>query len=114
MAFDDLELKRIEKLVGSFCRRKCPPHLKDKVSLEYRILGHDVTIFERRPWWDGRPGFSESMVAKARYVRKVDEWRLLWQRADLKWHGYEPMPSSKDLAEVIAEIDEDPYACFFG
>jgi hypothetical protein len=35
-------------------------------------------------------------------------------RRDLKWHGYEMLPSSKDLKELVDEIDADPYACFFG
>jgi hypothetical protein len=35
-------------------------------------------------------------------------------RADLKWHGYKPLPVSFDLEELVREIDEDPNGCFFG
>ncbi|MEA3360014.1 MAG: DUF3024 domain-containing protein [Thermodesulfobacteriota bacterium] len=41
-------------------------------------------------------------------------WKLFWQRADMKWHAYDPFKSSRDLAELIAEIDADPHGCFFG
>jgi hypothetical protein len=35
-------------------------------------------------------------------------------RRDLKWHSYQMLASSEDLAELVAEIDDDPFACFFG
>jgi len=87
--------------------------MKNELSLEYRVAGHDVTLFERRPKWRG-PGFTESGVAKLKYVRRAGEWRLFWRRADLKWHSYTPLASSTNLEDLVAEIDADPHACFFG
>ncbi|MGH8716972.1 MAG: DUF3024 domain-containing protein [Burkholderiales bacterium] len=29
-------------------------------------------------------------VAKATYVKAQDVWKVFWQRADLKWHRYDP------------------------
>jgi len=114
MAFNDIELKRIERFVGDLCRRRSPAKFRDKLSLEYRVHGHDVIVFERRPRYRGQPGYTESPVAKLKFVRSVGEWRLYWQRADLEWHGYEPLPASRDLGELVAEIDADPSCCFFG
>ena len=113
MAFDDIELARIQRAVGALCGRRNRPELKDEVSLEYRVEGHDVTVFERRRKWKG-PGFTEGGVAKLKYVRRAGEWRLFWRRADLKWHSYSPLASSTDLPTLVAEIDADPNACFFG
>jgi len=53
VAFSEIELKRIEQEVGGLCKRRSPTHLKDELSLEYRIKGHDVEVFERRPAWAG-------------------------------------------------------------
>ncbi|MHB9052726.1 MAG: DUF3024 domain-containing protein [Thermoleophilia bacterium] len=36
----------------------------------------------------------EIPVAKLKYVRTKNEWRLFWQRRDLKWHAYELLSSS--------------------
>ncbi len=113
MAFSEIELARIQKTVGALCARRNRPELKDEVSLEYRVEGHDVTVFERRRKWRG-PGFTEGGVAKLRFVRTAEEWRLFWRRADLKWHSYSPLPSSKDLATLVSEVSADPHACFFG
>ncbi|MFV0283729.1 MAG: DUF3024 domain-containing protein [Castellaniella sp.] len=35
-------------------------------------------------------------------------------RADLKWHGYEPLPPVRTLEEFVAEVDADPCCCFWG
>lgn len=114
MPFSDLERKRIEQTVGEFCRTRSPARLKDKLRLEYCVKGHDVVIFERRPKWDDKTVWTESPVAKLKFIRSADKWRLYWRRADLKWHEY-PGPSSSDrLDDLVREIDADPLACFFG
>jgi hypothetical protein len=114
MAFTELELARIKRTVGDLCSRRTRPELKGQVSLEYRVAGHDVTIYERRPHWDGTPGFTQEGVAKLKFTRRTGKWRLLWQRADLKWHAYTPQSSCAELSDFVSEIDADPWGCFFG
>ncbi len=114
MSFSEIELKRIDRLVGDFCRRRSPDHMRDELRLEYRIHGHAVEIYEWRQRYGEETGFFDSPVAKIKFVRTKNEWRLYWQRADLKWHSYEMLPSSRDLAELVNEIDDDPFGCFFG
>ena len=114
MAFTNIELARIDRFVGGLCRRRSRAGGKSAVSLEYRVKGHDVTVLERRPYWDGTPGFSESGVAKLKFTRRTGRWRLLWQRADRKWYAYEARSSGGGLSKLVAEIDDDPWGCFFG
>ena len=114
MAFSELELKRIEQTVGEFCRKRRPAHLKDKLRLEYTVKGHEVVIFERRPKWDNPKEWIESPVAKLKFIRSANKWRLYWQRADLKWHEYPGLSSSERINDLVREIDADPLACFFG
>lgn len=114
MAFSELERKRIEQVVGTFCRGRSPGHLKDKLRLEYSVKGHDVVIVERRPRWDNQSEWTESPVAKLKFIRSVGKWRLYWMRADMKWHEYPGLSSSTRLDELVQEIDADPLACFFG
>jgi len=114
MAFSEIELKRIDNLVGDLCRRRNRPEVYDQLHLEYRTHAHDVELLEVRPWWDGSPGRMENLVAKFKFVRTQNVWCLLWQRRDLKWHTYDPLPKSRDLSTLVAEVDRDPHACFFG
>jgi len=34
----------------------------------------------------------EEPIAKARYVKIRDVWKIYWMRADCKWHSYPPAP----------------------
>jgi|SRR5665648_45758 len=114
MAFSEIELKKIDNLVGAMCQKRIPAHIKNELDLIYRIKGHDVTLFEKRPDWCDPRKTMETPVAKLKYVRTKNEWRLYWQRRDLKWHAYDLLSSSHDLKELVDEIDVDPYCCFFG
>ena len=96
MALSEFEIKRCEKLVGQYVEnRRPPPHIRNELDLDFRINGQGVEIFEIRP--DLRePGVKiESPVAKTTYVKTQKIWKIYWQRADLKWHRYEPDPEVK-------------------
>jgi hypothetical protein len=56
----------------------------------------------------------ENPIAKATYVKSTALWKVYWQRADLKWHSYEPTPQVGSIEKFLAVVDEDRYACFFG
>lgn len=114
MAFSEFELARIKKHVGGLCARRVPSEIHDKLRLDYSIKRHDVEVFEVRPKWDDPSETTHTSVAKMKFVRTANEWRLFWMRRDLRWHSYEPRASSRDLADLVDEVDRDPYGCFFG
>lgn len=115
MAFTDFERKRCEKAVAEFVEQRRPPaHLRSKVDLGYRIKGQSVELFQIRPLWnDPRKRFEEP-VAKATYVKKHRVWKVYWQRADLKWHRYNPNPEVSRLEAFLDIVGADEYACFWG
>ncbi|WP_301359922.1 DUF3024 domain-containing protein [Stutzerimonas nitrititolerans] len=115
MAFNDIEQKRTEKVVGAFIeKRRPPPHIRPELDLGFRIHGQSVEIFEIRPMWQAPDEKMEHPVAKATYVKTQRVWKVYWQRADLKWHGYPPAPQVKSLEEFLALVDKDEHYCFFG
>lgn len=116
MAFSEFETRRLEKILGAFIDQHRPPsHLRPKLDLAFRIKGQSVEIVEVRPRWRGAPGETrEHPAAKATYVKTQGLWRVFWMRADLKWHGYPPMPRAKSIEKFLALVAEDKHACFFG
>ena len=115
MALTELERKRYEKAVSKFIEaRRPPPHVRPKLDLSYRLEGQSVEILEVRPGYRDPSETIENSVAKATYVKRAEEWRIYWQRADLKWHRYEPYPTASSIEEFLAVVDEDAYCCFFG
>ncbi|MGQ0557221.1 MAG: DUF3024 domain-containing protein [Nitrospiraceae bacterium] len=112
MAFSKVDLKQIEQTVGTvFCGKHSPAHLNDKLRLVYAVKDHEVVIAERRPRWDNETEWTESPVAKLKFIRSANKWRLYWMRADMKWHEYPGLSSSTRLEDLVQEINTDP--CLF-
>ena len=115
MALSEIETKRIERAVSDFMRRKRPPpHIRPELDLGYRIDGQSLELFEIRPFWADPSRIMEAAVAKATYVKRSGRWKIYWQRADLKWHRYDPDPEVDSIEDVLAIVEADEYGCFFG
>ena len=114
MAFSEIELKYIENTVGRMCKQRSPVHLSDQLRTVYVVKGHGVTVYEERPHWKNPQKWISSGIAKFKYTRKQDVWKLYWMRQDLKWHLYEPFPESRTIGRLVAEVDKDPHGAFFG
>jgi len=115
VAFSEFETRRFEKIVGEYIEsRRPPPHIRKELDLGFRVHGQSVEIFEIRPMWRSPDEITENSVAKATYVRKSDLWRIYWQRADLRWHRYEPEPIAASIEQVLEIVERDEYCCFYG
>ena len=115
MAFNDLERKRFQKLVGAFVEQIRPPgHIRPQLDFGFRITSQSIELFEIRPQWDKPKIKHEHSFAKATFVRTRNRWKIYWKRADLKWHGYEPLPEVSTVEEFLTAVKQDECACFFG
>ena len=56
----------------------------------------------------------EHPVAKATYVKSQAVWKVYWQRADLKWHRYDPEAEVQTLEDFLAVVEKDEFCCFYG
>jgi hypothetical protein len=111
----EFEQKKIEQVVGAFVTKRRPPaHIRSELDLAYRLTNQSVEVFEIRPVWRGNGETHELPKAKFTFVKTQQVWKLFWQRQDLKWHSYEPLPQARHLDELIAEVSADPYGCFWG
>lgn len=115
MALSEFELKKIEKEVGVFLEaHRPPPHIRPELDIGFRVKEQSVEIFEIRPRWRHPGEKIEAPVAKATYVKSRKVWRVFWQRADLKWHRYDPHPEVPTLQKFLSLVGTDEHACFFG
>ena len=114
MALSEFENKRFGNPVKAYCTNKYPAHIRNELYLDYEITDQSIILFTVRPRWKTPSKIVKSMIAKATYVKSKKTWKLYWQRADLKWHGYEPKPAVKSVEEFIQVVEEDAYGCFYG
>jgi hypothetical protein len=115
VAFSEIELKRIEKIVDNYVQRRRPaPHIRKDLDISFRFRGQSVELFEIRPAWQDPGKTIEQPIIKATYVRRANLWKVYWRRADLKWHRYDPEPEAKTIEKVLDIVERDEYGCFYG
>jgi hypothetical protein len=70
MAFNEIEVKRIDKIAGEFCRNMVPEKLRKELRYNYRIEDQNVILYEDRPRWDNPAEWLALEFAKLRYNRQ--------------------------------------------
>ena len=114
MPFNDIEKQRIKKIVGGFCRKKIPDHLRSQVKLFYEVNGFYVKIIESRPSSNGSHLWIDTPIARLHYDPRTLEWQLYWMRASGRWHKYPGFDATNNLMSLIDTIAEDPFCVFWG
>ena len=121
MPIPELDLRRVEKTLEEYCDKKVPRHVRDKLQLKFRKRGNQITLFEQRPMPEfmmksalnpGEPLVSD--VAKFVYLPKERVWCLKWADRNNRWHEYEGFELEKRFEDLLAEVDADPTAIFWG
>jgi hypothetical protein len=114
MAFTISELDIIKKEMDTFILKRRPPEsVRNQVDLNYKIDKQSIIIFEIRKMFQ-QEGMVDISIAKATYVMKENKWKIYWQRADLKWHSYEPKKEVKTVKAFLKVVDEDEFCFFWG
>ena len=103
-------------LVQRWCRGRVPEDVRDRLRVECEVSGRDITILECRPPWspDAGPEWTRFPVARLRYLKSRESWRLYWRDQDEGWHEYPDSLLAHSVDELLDEIDRDPTALFWG
>ena len=115
MTLSEFEIKKVKNAAEAFLAiKRPPPHIRKQLDIGCRIDNQSVEIFEIRPDWRDESVILEHSLAKATYVKTQKVWRIYWQRADLKWHSYEPVATVKTIEEFFDAVVDDSCGCFWG
>ena len=113
----ETELARIER----WCREQVPAHARHQVRIECAVAGRDVVISEAHltprflgPDVEAESDWLSQPVARLRYLKSRGIWRLYWVDSNDRWHEYPDLPWAHDVPTLLAEIDRDPTALFWG
>lgn len=93
-----------------------PEHARHQVRIECEVDQRDLTIVELHAPWAPEVGdqWMRTPVARLRYLRSRRVWRLYWADRNDRWRAYPELPFAPDVVDLLAEVDEDPTALFWG
>lgn len=115
MAFNELDLNKIEYILKDYIIRNRPPEdIRDEIDFSYRIEDQNIFISTIRCDYQNPSKKITTDNVKLTYVKKLDRWKIYWQRYNLKWDLYKPYPEASSLDECIKVYDEDTHCCFRG
>jgi len=104
-----------EKQIQKFIEKKRPPvEIRDKVDLGYSFEKQVLEIFEIRPRYDDPKIKIYPPVARGKFVKSRNIWKIYWMRASGKWELFSAQPEVETLADFFKIIEEDSYGCFWG
>jgi hypothetical protein len=104
----------VDKKLTKYCAAKIPPEYRDQIRVHYKVRGNSVTLFESRPYWDDPSEWSNLAVAQFRYEPKDNTWTLYCADRNHRWHLYIDAESSRNLDDLLKEVDRDPTGIFWG
>lgn len=102
--------------VQRWCRDRVPAQVRDQVRVELDVAERHVTIVECRPPWREDVGveWTRFPIARLRYTKSTGLWSLYWRDRHLRFHEYDRVPASQSVEDLLAEVDRDPMAIFWG
>lgn len=104
-----------DKIIQNFIEERRPPvELRDRLDLHYTFENQVVEIFEIRPFWNDPSKKDINPIAKSRFIKSKNVWKIYWLRGNGKWNIYKPHEEAKDLSEFLEVVDIDQFACFWG
>lgn len=114
MAIPELEQKRAAVRLDEFCER-VPSHIRDQLSYHWKVRGNQITLFERRPAWRGRPGqFTDRSFARFQFDSSTHHWMLKWSDRNGRFHPYQGLESVRSFRLLVDEVEADPTGIFLG
>lgn len=83
--------------------------------VEVDVADRHLTIVEcRPPRGDFGPERTRSPIARLRYTKATRMWSLYWHDHNQRFHAYDGVPATESVEELLAEVERDPTAIFWG
>lgn len=102
MALPELTKKQVETILGSFCENRIPPHVRDKLRLNFSFRGQSVSLFEERPYFQDASRWTQTPVAQFRLEPTTKIWSLYCADRNSKWHLYERAKPSRKFIHLLS------------
>lgn len=111
----DTDLARVRRWLDDR-NEGIPEQARMQIRYEMDVTDRSITILECRPPWSDEvgPEWTRFPVARLRYTKVRNEWSLYWRDRNERFHLYDWVPPARHVERLLAEIDRDPTAIFWG
>lgn len=84
--------------------------------MECEVAARHLTIVECRPPWRGdeEVEWTRLPIARLNYSQASKTWSLYWRDRNSRFHTYDRIAPSTTIEDLLAEVDRDPTAIFWG
>lgn len=108
----ELDVQRVRR----WCAARVPERLHDELRVVVDVAPRHLTIVEARPPWreDFGPEWTRFPIARLRYTKATGLWEIYGRDQHMKFHRYDLAEPSPRVADLLAEIERDPTAIFWG
>jgi len=114
MPLSEFGKKRIEKIFTDYCENKIPPHVRDKIRIEFQIRSDEVSLIECRAPWRREGEWTSMKVARFKKDPKTETWQLYWADRNDRWKAYPPLPYHRGIEKLLAEVEKNENGAFWG
>jgi hypothetical protein len=108
----ELDVARVQR----WCSERLPERARHEVRIDCDVAPRHLTIMECRAPWRSDEGseWTRFPIARLRYSKAGKTWTLYWRDRNLRFHAYNRIRPAASTEELLAEIDRDPTAIFWG
>jgi hypothetical protein len=103
-----------EQLVSHYCEGRIPDEYLDRIRVGYKFRGRSITLYTERPSHKDPSQWVRVVVAQIRFDEGNSEWELYWADRNSRWHVYDLVEPSENLADLLDEVERDPTGIFWG
>ncbi|ANS75286.1 hypothetical protein AWM70_12280 [Paenibacillus yonginensis] len=108
---DDFTKKRIERIMDKYTKNRIPQHLQDRIRMNYKIRGNNVTLIEERPAFKSDQWVQHDV---AQFRQNQNQWKVYWKDSKGKWHYVEEIEPNEEFERQLKIVDEDNRGIFWG
>lgn len=103
-----------ERKLATYCCNCVPESEIDMSKIAFRIRGDYITLYEHSKSDFDPEEESDFKVAQFRYNQRKRTWSLYWADRREKWHQYDEVKPTRNIDDLLDEIDQDPGMVFWG
>lgn len=102
------------RAIQRFCGHRVPGRARHQVRVEHTVCGNRVTICERCAPWRPEYGPEWTLVPIAQLRYGDHAWTVYWADRNGRWHRVEDLPAAPAVEPLLAAIDANHGALFWG